>query len=782
MNISDRFNNQKQNLLDWRVKHFGEAKNKGKSKSFFSQLSRGLMLPIAILPIAGLLLGIGGAIGANVTTEIGGIFANIFKGMSDVVFANLPILFAVAITITFSKDKGASGFCALLAYLVFCSSQLAFIQKTGNDITSILWFHKGDSVVGITTTTLGFTTLQTSIFGGIIVGGLTSFIYNRISKLKLPTALDFFSGIRLVPILLIPSMFLLSLLFLVFWPWIGLAIFKIGSGIQGAPSGTGGLLYGILGRALMPFGLHHIPIVLAFQTAFGGVITQSTMSGALAQAGIADTDQIYINIMNEFNNFGGGAAIEGDQNIWNFINSLPYNTLPLNGVHTPIFDWFTKLTNTYPGRYTQDYPTYLGVCIGIGAALIVTSEKKNRRDVSVVIGSAMIVSFLTGITEPLEFTFLFCAPWLYYLFYVPLSGFSYMFMELANAHIGVGFARGFIDLIIYGAIPVLKGTNFYWAFVLALAEGLFAFLVFWFFINKFNIQTPGRGNSPMNLMSKKEYHNIKNQVNNKDERIIKLIHSLGGKENIVDVSACATRLRVNVKTTKDLEKSQFALLGSKGEIIKESSLQIIFGGEATILADKVNDLLSSNGDLNTKANDSKAKIKENENIYQASKTSLKFEKFSIYAPCNGTIYTLENVPDDAFSNKMLGDGIAIKPSTTKIYSPLKNAKVSLVSNQKHCYSFVPKNNSLNVMMHIGIDSIENANKIFKTNLETNQIITKETLITNINLIELKKCKSLISPIVIIADQDLPIELNLKVKNKQVVKKGDLLMVVNEVGK
>lgn len=779
MNIKTQFVDSKQNLLNWRIKHFGEPKNKGKVKNFFSQLSRGLMLPIAILPIAGLLLGIGGAIGANVTTEIGGIFANIFKGMSDVVFSNLPILFAIAITITFSKDKGASGFCSLLAFLVFCSSQLAFIQKEGNDIVSILWFHKGNSIIGITTTTLGFTTLQTSIFGGIIVGAITSFIYNRISKLKLPTALDFFSGIRLVPIVLIPAMFVLSLSFLVFWPWVGLAIFTIGSGIQGAPSGTGGLLYGILGRALMPFGLHHIPIVLAFQTAFGGVISEQTLINALTQSGITTNDQIYITIMKAFTNFGG-TAIEGDQNIWNFINSLPYNTLPLNGTQIPIFDWFTKLTNTYPGRYTQDYPTYLGVCIGIGAALIITAEKKNRRDVSVVIGSAMAVSFLTGITEPLEFTFLFCAPWLYYLVYVPLSGFSYMFMELANAHVGVGFARGFIDLIIYGAIPVLKGTNFYWAFVLALAEGLFAFLVFWFCIKKFNIQTPGRGNNPMNLITKKDYQLMKEKNINKEERIVNLIYALGGKDNILDVTACATRLRVNVLNSIHLEKTKFVQLGSKGEIIKDNSLQIIFGGEATILADKVNDLLASDIDLSIKNNSESTFNKES--INAIADTRLEFEEFSVYAPCNGIIYTLENVPDDAFKNKMLGDGIAIEPKSSNLYSPLKNAKVNLVSIQKHCYVFAPKNNSVKVMMHIGIDSILNANKIFETNLKNDQVIDEKTLISKVNLIELNKCKSKISPIVIIANQNLPTKIHLKVKNNQEVKKGDLLMIVNKMNK
>lgn len=575
-------------------------KNQGKIKAFFSQLSRGLMIPIAILPIAGLLLGIGGAIGANVKNDLGQVFANIFKGMSDVIFANLPLLFCIAITITFSKDKGASGFMAALAFLVFSSSQLAFIQFDANgNVASIMWFHK--EIVGITTKTLGMITLQTSIFGGIIVGGLTSIIYNHFSTKKLPSVLDFFSGIRLVPFILIPAMFGLALVFLIFWPWVGWLIFTIGKGIQQAPFGTGGLLYGMLGRSLMPFGLHHIPIVMAFQTEFGGVLEGSVIQQALAKDNIDATSEIYQEILKSWTSFTKSESfnserIVGDQNIWNFVNSISLNTV--NGI--PLFQWFTN-QGVYAGRFTQDYPTYLGACIGIGAAMIATSEKQNRKRVATIFGSSMVVSFLTGITEPLEFSFLFCAPALYYLLYVPVSGFSYMFMEILNAHVGVGFARGFIDLIIYGAVPVLKGTNFYWAFVLAIAEGLLMFGSFWFFIRRFNLATPGRNGNPMTLITKKDYNEMKNWTSNpynKDDKVQNIIQYLGKLENIEEVSACATRLRVTVKDINVVEKEQFITTGSKGFIVKGNGIQIIYGGEAAILADKINDIIKQTKSMN----------------------------------------------------------------------------------------------------------------------------------------------------------------------------------------
>lgn len=175
----------------------------------------------------------------------------------------------------------------------------------------------------------------------------------------------------------------------------------------------------------MPFGLHHIPIILAYQTDFGGVLYKQDLLNALINNNVSQDSYIYKTIDQAFNS----TSIVGDQNIWNFINSLNFNSLPnADGSSTPIFEWFSKYLNVYAGKYTQDYPTYMGACIGIGIALILVVKKENRKLVSSVVFSAMVVAFLTGITEPLEYTFLFCAAPLYYLIYVPLSGISYMLL------------------------------------------------------------------------------------------------------------------------------------------------------------------------------------------------------------------------------------------------------------------------------------------------------------------------------------------------------------------
>lgn len=559
------------------------------------KLGRGLMLPISVLPFAGILLGIGGAIGANVHTEGGIIAAGIFKGMSEVIFGNLPVLFTIAIAITFTGESGAAALMAVIGYLVFSASQTVFIHANEDGYTDILWFHNIKDDVGLQSLVaknLGIVSLQTSLFGGIIIGFLTSYIYNKMKFIQLPNPISFFSGVRSIPFILIPVSFIIALLFLIFWPWVGQGINLIGEGISKTPAGIDGLIYGMAGRALMPFGLHTILITLAFQTPFGGVLYLSQIESL--QPIINDQNE-YLALLEGFKSFANGQTqILGDQNIWNYLNSVSVNTI--NGEY--LFSFFKENLNINAGRFTQDYPTYLGVCTAIGLAFIFTSDKDGRKNTTAVIGSAMFVAFLTGITEPLEFTFLFISPILYYAIYVPFSGLSYMFMELVGAHIGVGFARGFIDLIIYGAMPMAKGTNFYWAFIFAIVEGAAIFPIFYFSIKKWDIQTPGRGGNQVLLINKKDYNNLKSnngksEANKliQDERLNDVLDALGGIENIISVTSCATRLRTKVVEANLVDKERLKELGASGTIIKGESIQVIFGGEAVVLSEKINSIL-----------------------------------------------------------------------------------------------------------------------------------------------------------------------------------------------
>ncbi len=747
----------------------------GKTRAFFEKLSRGLMLPIAILPAAGLLLGIGGVIGANVQTDTGQIVASIFNAMSSVVFANLPLLFCIAIAITFTNNNGAAGFAALIAYAVFTASQAPFIQlDDAHNVISIMWFHDTD-IIGIASygANLGLTSMQTSIFGGALIGGLSSYIFNKVSLISVPTALSFFSGIRLVPIVLIPIAFLVALIMLIFWPWIGQAINIIGRSYADAPAGLDGLAYGILGRALMPFGLHYIPITLAFQTPFGGQIVKTDLLNQLQQLNV--NQPTIDKIMTSFSEFTGNATIDGDQNIWNYINSIPLNDI--NG--EPIFQFFDHKLGIYAGRFTQDYPTYLGTCMGIGAALIMCSEKENRKQTTAIIGSAMFVAFLTGITEPLEYSFLFIAPLLYYSFYVPISGLAYMLMEVSGAHVGSSFARGFIDLSLYGIVPVMKGTEFWWAFVYAVIFGASSFGVFYFSIKKFNLETPGRGTNTIKLMNKKQYQTSK-KTGKYEDRILSIIKSLKGPDNIKNVTACATRLRVNVKSIENIKQSEFMEYGASGSIMKGESIQVIFGGEADIISSKINNYMDNKIDL------SKAILNLNNSDEMNSKNKTLDEKPKIKrtsevvvnSPVDGKIVLMENVPDESFAKEFLGKGIAIIPTKGNFKSLIKG-KINMVFPTGHAYGFETEDGT-KLLLHIGIDAVavkDDDVKIFKPLVKINQKVdmSKNIADVNIKLLE-KNAKSSITPIIAL-NESLDDRKIMLLKTEGCVKQGEPLFKI-----
>ncbi len=549
------------------------------------------MLPISILPIAGLLLGIGGAISSNLTGDTAQQVAKFFFSVSGIVFANLPLLFGAATAMTFTrKNKNSATFIFILGYLVFTSMQDAFIHyDAAGNFKDILWFHTDPKLAYMIGKNLGITSMQTSIFGGMTIGALTSWIMNKWSDIEFVPSLSFFSGIRFVPIIMMPFVILTSLIFLIFWPFVGQMISTLGTIAASAPGGTDGLLYGMLGRSLMPFGLHHIVIGLAWQTPLGGELTLPSIINAAESLGVAG-DTAFGTIKAAFEQ-RGAVSIIGDHNIWNFINGLPLKSLPVSGGESlPIYKWIAVHTGTYAGRFTQDYPIYLGATQGIGAALIYTAHKEKRKKTMAIIGSAMLVAFLTGITEPLEFSFLFIAPLFYYLIYVPLSGLAYMLMKLAGAHVGVGFARGFIDYIIYGALPAQKGTRFLWAIPLSILFAIIGFVTFTYMIKKFDWKTPGReDDEDVELIDKKIYKEKKfknSKTSNAD--IDKIVKFLGGPSNIENVFACASRLRVTVKKVSVIDQEGIKGLGASGIIQKDKNVQAIFGGKSTILAEKIN--------------------------------------------------------------------------------------------------------------------------------------------------------------------------------------------------
>ncbi len=531
-------------------------------KAFFSKLGQTFMLPIALLPAAGIMLGIGGSFtnqsmisAYGLESVLGaGTFLNsilsVLSAAGDIVFANLPVMFALALAIGFAKkEKGAAALAALMAYLIMNVSisqtmQMFNVVQTledGSTVVSIM----GMSFTGMTASVLGISnTLSMGVFGGIIAGGITAVLHNRYIDKKLPEFLGFFAGPRLVPIVASFAALIYGMALVVVWPFIGGALEFVGTqlGVL-VDAGFGfiaSLIFGLVERALIPFGLHHVFYLPLWQTNVGG------------------TYQI------------AGEAIYGTQNA--FFASLAAGD----------FSQFPA-TNFMSGKF----PFMIFGLPAAAYAMYTCADAENKKEVSGLLFSVGFTAMLTGITEPIEFTFLFLAPVLYYGIHVPLAGISFMLMDLLNVKVGMTFSGGLIDYTLFGILPGLTGVdnNWFMVIVVGVAYAAIYFFAFRWFIIKKDIATPGRNGAAAKMMSKKEFNEVKtataNTTANTDELIDAIIEALGGKDNIVDVDACITRLRVTVKDNKQVkDNAHWLTLGAKGVVINGNAIQAIYGGKA----------------------------------------------------------------------------------------------------------------------------------------------------------------------------------------------------------
>ncbi len=526
-------------------------------KAFFSKLGQTFMLPIALLPAAGLMLGIGGSFTNQSMVEAYGLgsvlgegtflynFLGILSSAGDVVFANLPVMFAIALAIGFAKkEKGAAALAALMSYLIM-NVAIAETMEVFNLVA-----ENGDVVVfgmsfsGMTASALGVNnTLSMGVFGGIIAGAFTAVLHNKFIDAKLPDFLGFFAGPRLVPIVSSLAALFYGIALVFVWPFVGGALAQIGVGLGVlVDAGYGfiaSLIFGLLERTLIPFGLHHVFYMPLWQTSVGG------------------TYQI------------AGEAIYGTQNA--FFASLAASD----------FSQFPA-TNFMTGKF----PFMIFGLPAAAYAMYSVADAENKKEVSGLLFSVGFTAMLTGITEPIEFTFLFLAPILYYGIHVPLAGISFMLMDILNVKIGMTFSGGLIDYLLFGVLPGLTGVDNNW-FMVILVGIPYAFIYFFVFravILKMDIATPGRKGAEVKMMSKKEFNEAKSStksVSSEDEIIDAIIEGLGGKDNIKDVDACITRLRVGVKDEKQVKENAYWLgLGAKGVVINGTAIQVIYGNKA----------------------------------------------------------------------------------------------------------------------------------------------------------------------------------------------------------
>lgn len=665
---------------------------KEKIFSVLQRVGRSFMLPIAILPVAGLLLGIGGSL-TNITmletyglmklmgpgTFLNGLFL-VMSEAGNIIFTNLPLLFAVGVAIGMAKrEKEVAALSAVIAFFIMHASINAMIEIFGGE---------GVLLAGATTSVVGILSLQMGVFGGIIVGLGVATLHNRFYRIELPQILSFFGGTRFVPIISALVYTLVGILMYFVWPPVQTGIYAVGDLVL--RSGYFGTwLYGLMERLLIPFGLHHVFYLPFWQTGVGGTLEV------------------------------GGVLIEGAQNIF-FAQLADPN----------VERFAVSATRFMSGKF----PLMIFGLPGAALAMYKTARPENRKKVGGLLASAALTSMITGITEPLEFTFLFVAPLLYGIHCV-LAGFAYMLMHVLNVGVGMTFSGGLIDLFLFGVLQGNARTNWIWVVVV----GVFYFAIYYFvfsvLIRKLDIDTPGRGETEeVKLYTRKDME-LKEKNNDDiisaEDRISKgICDGLGGVDNISDVDCCATRLRCTVVDPELVRADILKQTGSSGVIKKGNGVQIIYGPKVTVIKSNLEDYMSNAAHMTNELNSAPRPI----NV------------ISISSPISGRVLELNEVPDEAFSSGALGQGVAVEPTDEYLRAP-ESGEVTMIFDTKHAIGF-RTDTGIEMLMHVGIDTVKLDGKGFETLVSVGDKVKLGTPLIKIDLNYLRKnAPSIITPII-----------------------------------
>lgn len=494
------------------------------------------MLPIAVLPAAGLLLGIGGALSNPNTIKaypfldiawLQGVFT-IMASAGSVVFANLAVLFAVGVAVGLAKgDKGTAGLASLLAYLVMNATINALLKLTGvlaaTDVGAV-----GQGMA------LGIQTLETGVFGGVVIGIVTSLLHNRYNKIALPQFLGFFGGSRFVPIISSLVAILVGAVMTVVWPHFQKLIFGLG-GLVDATGYFGTFIYGFVLRMLGPFGLHHIFYLPFWTTALGG------------------------------SEMVNGQLVEGTQRIF-FAQLADPNTK----------EFYVGTSRFMSGRFITMMFGLMGACL----AMYHTARPENRKRVAGLLLSAALTSFLTGITEPIEFSFLFIAPVLYVI-HALFDGLAFMIAHILHITIGQTFSGGLIDFILFGVLQGEAKTHWMYVPMVGIPWFFLYYFTFRIAINRFNFKTPGREDAA-----------VESEQVQAAERPLQVISALGGKENIAELDCCATRLRITLVDGNKIDEAALKATGARAVVRRGNGVQVIYGPHVTIIKNEVEELLT----------------------------------------------------------------------------------------------------------------------------------------------------------------------------------------------
>ncbi|MDO5387907.1 MAG: glucose PTS transporter subunit IIA [Clostridia bacterium] len=668
---------------------------KDKIFGILQRVGRSFMLPIAILPIAGLLLGLGSSFTNETTIETYRLTAVLGEGtvlhslltvmnaVANVIFDNLPLIFAVGVAIGMAKkEKEVSALSAVIAYFVMNSAISAMLSITGKilDDGSI----SSDVLSGTITSACGIQTLQMGVFGGIIVGLGVAALHNKFYKIQLPNALSFFGGTRFVPIISTLVYMFVGILMYFIWPTVQSGIYALGGLVTGTGY-FGTLVFGLIKRALIPFGLHHVFYMPFWQTAVGGT------------AEVA------------------GQLVEGGQNI--FFAQLADSA---NIAH-----FSSDATRYFSGEF-------IFMIFGLpGAALAMyrCAKPEKKKQAGGLLLSAALASMLTGITEPIEFSFLFVAPALFAV-QVVLAGSAYMIAHMLNIAVGLTFSGGFIDLLLFGILQGNSKTSWLLIIPVGIVYFLLYYFIFTFLIKKFDFKTPGREDDDVEtkLYTKADVNAAraeKNGSNVKGGAVSALItKGLGGKSNISDVDCCATRLRITVKNASAVDDTLLKSTGASGVIHKGNGVQVVYGPNVTVIKSNLEDYLASpesDNDTDIEVSVKDEKTEDNKNA----------EAGSVFSPMKGNVISLEDINDGVFSEGMLGDGVGIEPDDGTVRAPF-DGTVELVYDTKHALG-LRSDEGIELLIHIGIDTVQLKGQFFDIKVENGQKITKGDVIAVVDI-------------------------------------------------
>lgn len=672
---------------------------KDKIFGVLQRVGRSFMLPIAVLPVAGLLLGIGSSFTNETTIATYGLQSILGNGTmlhallviiskaGNVIFDNLPIIFAVGVAIGMAKaEKEVAALSAMISFFVMHASINAVLVVSGKILAD---GSIADNVLdGTIASVCGIQSLQMGVFGGIIVGLGVAALHNRYHKIVLPSALSFFGGSRFVPIISTVVYVGVGILMYFIWPAVQNGIFALGGLVTGTGY-FGTLVFGIIKRALIPFGLHHVFYMPFWQTAVGGTMMVD------------------------------GNLIQGGQNIF-----------------------FAQLASPDVTHFSADATRYFSgefifMIFGLpGAALAMyrCAKPEKKKAAGGLLLSAALACMFTGITEPLEFSFLFVAPALFAV-QVILAGSAYMIAHVLNIAVGLTFSGGILDLFIFGILQGNAKTSWMRIIPVGIIYFLLYYFIFSFLIKKYDFKTPGRedDDEETKLYTKADV-NARNTANSRqsetdgkqggtdDEKSAAIARGLGGKKNITSVDCCATRLRCSIENPELVDEKLLKATGAVGVVKRGQGIQVIYGPQVTVIKSNLEAYLAQAGEgdevdrpaetqkSEQSATDSQSEAGVSEQM-PAESVQLQTSSHILYSPLKGKAAPISESPDEAFASKAMGDGYMVMPEDGTVVAP-EDGTVLFVFPSKHAIGMKAAD-GMEYLLHIGVDTVKLDGKGFE---------------------------------------------------------------------